>query len=49
LLQLLKTEIHKESDMARMKAAQIAKAGGDFEMVERDIPEPGAKSGSHKS
>jgi D-arabinose 1-dehydrogenase-like Zn-dependent alcohol dehydrogenase len=24
-----------------MKAAQISKAGGDFELVERDIPEPG--------
>jgi len=26
----------------RMKAAQIGKAGGDWELVERDIPEPGA-------
>jgi D-arabinose 1-dehydrogenase-like Zn-dependent alcohol dehydrogenase len=26
----------------KMKAAQISKAGGDFELVERDIPEPGA-------
>jgi D-arabinose 1-dehydrogenase-like Zn-dependent alcohol dehydrogenase len=25
-----------------MKAAQISKAGGDFELVERDIPEPNA-------
>ena len=25
-----------------MKAAQISKPGGDFELVERDIPEPGA-------
>jgi len=24
-----------------MKVAQISKAGGDFELVERDIPEPG--------
>ena len=24
-----------------MRAAQVAKAGGDFELVERDIPEPG--------
>ena len=24
-----------------MKAAQISKAGGDFELVEREIPEPG--------
>jgi len=27
--------------MAKMKAAQITKAGGDFEIVEREIPEPG--------
>ena len=27
--------------MARMKAAQIGKAHGDFELVERDIPNPG--------
>jgi D-arabinose 1-dehydrogenase-like Zn-dependent alcohol dehydrogenase len=26
----------------KMKAAQIIKPGGDFELVERDIPEPGA-------
>jgi D-arabinose 1-dehydrogenase-like Zn-dependent alcohol dehydrogenase len=26
----------------KMKAAQISKPGGDFELVERDIPEPGA-------
>ena len=26
-----------------MKAAQIGKAGGDFELVEREIPEPGAR------
>lgn len=25
-----------------MKAAQISKAGGDFELVERDVPQPGA-------
>jgi len=24
-----------------MKAAQIGKAGGDFELVEREMPEPG--------
>jgi D-arabinose 1-dehydrogenase-like Zn-dependent alcohol dehydrogenase len=24
----------------KMKAAQISKAGGDFELVERNIPEP---------
>jgi len=28
--------------MAKMKAAQITKAGGDFEIVEREIPQPGA-------
>src|SRR5438093_6829574 len=27
--------------MARMKAAQVPKAGADFQTVERDIPEPG--------
>ena len=26
----------------KMKAAQISKPGGDFELVERDMPEPGA-------
>jgi D-arabinose 1-dehydrogenase-like Zn-dependent alcohol dehydrogenase len=28
--------------IAPMKAAQISKAGGDFEIVEREIPKPGA-------
>jgi D-arabinose 1-dehydrogenase-like Zn-dependent alcohol dehydrogenase len=28
--------------MKRMRAAQISKAGGDWELVEREIPEPGA-------
>jgi len=27
--------------MARMKAVQVSKSGGDFEVVERNIPEPG--------
>ena len=27
--------------MAKMKAVQVSKAGGDFEIVERNIPEPG--------
>ena len=27
--------------MAKMKVAQIAKAGADFEIVEREIPQPG--------
>src|SRR5271154_3003145 len=26
--------------MAKMKAVQVAKAGGPFEIVERDVPEP---------
>jgi len=27
--------------MAKMRVAQVAKAGGDFEIVEREIPQPG--------
>ena len=27
--------------MAKMTVAQVAKAGADFEIVERDIPQPG--------
>ena len=27
--------------MARMKAVQVPRPGGDFELVERDVPEPG--------
>jgi alcohol dehydrogenase/propanol-preferring alcohol dehydrogenase len=27
--------------MPKMKAVQVSRAGGDFELVERDIPEPG--------
>ena len=27
--------------MATMKAVQVSKAGGDFEIVEREIPQPG--------
>lgn len=27
--------------MATMRAMQVSKAGGDFELVERDVPEPG--------
>ena len=29
--------------IAPMKAAQIPKAGGDFEIVEREIPKPGVR------
>jgi D-arabinose 1-dehydrogenase-like Zn-dependent alcohol dehydrogenase len=37
-----KTDSRKELlIMARMKAVQVGKAHGDFELVERDIPEPG--------
>jgi hypothetical protein len=32
----------EETDMPKMKAATVAKAGADFEIVERDIPSPGA-------
>ena len=32
-----------------MKVAQISKAAGDFELVERDIPEPGPRAGAGKS
>ena len=27
--------------MAKMKVVQVPKAGGDFEIVEREIPQPG--------
>ncbi len=27
---------------SKMKAAQISKPGGDWELIERDIPDPGA-------
>ena len=28
--------------MAKMKVVQVPKAGADFELVEREIPQPGA-------
>jgi len=28
--------------MPKMKAVQVAKAGGNFEVVEREIPQPGS-------
>jgi D-arabinose 1-dehydrogenase-like Zn-dependent alcohol dehydrogenase len=31
----------EETPMAKMKAVQVPKAGADFEIVEREIPEPG--------
>lgn len=35
--------------MARMKAVQATKPGGDWEMVERDIPQPQAGTGAPQS
>ena len=32
-----------EVDHAKMRAVQISKAGGPFELVERNIPEPGSR------
>jgi D-arabinose 1-dehydrogenase-like Zn-dependent alcohol dehydrogenase len=32
-----------ENVMAKMRAVQISKAGGDFELVEREIPQPGSR------
>ena len=29
-----------------MKAVQVSKPGGDFELIEREIPEPGARQTS---
>ena len=44
-----KREQHVQSNLNRgafmnskMKAAQIGKPGGDWELIERDIPDPGA-------
>jgi propanol-preferring alcohol dehydrogenase len=31
----------RSENMAKMKAVQVSKAGGPFEVVERDVPEPG--------
>ena len=35
------SQLHSENKMAKGKAAQIAKAGGDFEIVEGDLRSPG--------
>ena len=35
-------------EVAPMKAAQISKPGADFEIVEREIPEPGRRTGAHQ-
>src|SRR5262245_66561337 len=34
--------IQEERPMAKMKAVQVPKPGADFEIVEREIPQPGA-------
>ncbi len=31
-----------------MKAAQVPKPGGDFQIVEREIPKPGCGTGAHQ-
>src|SRR6202051_2884474 len=33
-------QVHKEIPMPKMKAVQVTKPGGNFELVERNIPEP---------
>src|SRR6195256_4875529 len=33
----------EETTMPKMKAVQVSKPGGDFELIEREIPEPGAR------
>jgi len=41
--QLTLKAVHERHGMsAKMKVAQIGKPGGDFELVERDIPQPGS-------
>jgi D-arabinose 1-dehydrogenase-like Zn-dependent alcohol dehydrogenase len=42
----LKTEKDNKPNLfmkTKMKVAQVGKAGGDFELVDRDIPEPGSR------
>ena len=34
--------------IAPMKVAQIPKPGADFQIVEREIPEPGCRTGAHQ-
>jgi len=38
----IKRQAEEEAFMTKMKAAQIGKPGGSWELVERDIPKPGA-------
>jgi hypothetical protein len=35
--------------MAKMKAVQVPRAGADFEIVEREIPQPGAGQGCRRA
>jgi D-arabinose 1-dehydrogenase-like Zn-dependent alcohol dehydrogenase len=41
LQQAAQGEIRRETDMTKNLVAQIPKAGGEFELVEREIPKPG--------
>jgi len=40
-VELIQQPTTKEKTMAKMKAVQVVKAGGAFEVVQRDVPEPG--------
>lgn len=35
-------KVAPKAEVAVMKAAQVSRAGGDFEIVERNVPTPGA-------
>src|SRR6266581_5875988 len=39
----LNNQLTRETTMPKMKAVQVPKPGGDFEFVEREIPEPGPR------
>src|ERR1700726_4450510 len=36
------SHLEERRQMAKMKAVQVPRAGADFEIVEREIPQPGA-------
>ena len=36
-----KSEVNRKKTMTKMKAVQVPKAGAEFEIVEREIPQPG--------
>ena len=38
---VVKESEKERQQMAKMKAVQISRPGGDFEVVEREIPQPG--------